>query len=98
MQGSTKAVDGKDDQKDVDVETEIAADRIEARIVYDVRPRSLPGKDFDVIVVSWDHDIVGDVNSYSKAGIIDDVYQSNAAVELHDACDGDECLVFKLRE
>jgi hypothetical protein len=84
------------DQTDVSVETEIAADRIEARVDVNVKPRSWPSKEFDVIVLTWDHNTVKDVNSYSKAGIINKVYQSNAAVELYDAADGDECVVFKL--
>jgi hypothetical protein len=98
MQGSTQANDVESDQTDVAVETEIEADRVEARVSCDVKPRNWPGKDFDVIVLTWDHDAVNGVNSFSKASIINDVYQSNAAVELHDSCDGDEAVVFKVAE
>ena len=87
----------EEDQTDVDVETEIAADRIEAAVSCDVQPRNWPGKDHDVIVVSWDTQMEG-VNGYHKASIIDAVYQSNAAVELHTTRDDSRAVVFKLRE
>lgn len=88
----------KSDQSDVSIETEIEADRIEAAVDCEILPRDWPNKDFEVIVVQWDHDIVGDVNSFSKARIINEVFQSNASVELYDTADGEEYVVFKVAE
>jgi len=94
----SETIQTQEEQRNVDVETEIAADRIEAAVACEVKPRNWPGKDRDVIVVSWDHNASKGVNSFSKASIIDAVYQSNASVELHNASDGDEAVVFMVRE
>jgi len=86
------------DQADVSVKTEIAADRIRDCVRCDVVARNWPSNDYDVIILYWDDNAVNGPNSYAKGSIIDDVYQSNAAVELHSACDGEERLTFKLRD
>jgi len=91
----------KEEQHDVDTKTEIAAERIAHELGMEIEEsviaRSWPGDDEDTIIVSWEEDVTG-VNSFHKASVIDDVYQSGANVRLHNTDDDNSAVWFRLRD
>jgi len=90
-----------ENQHDVATKTKSAAEQIAKELGMEigagVKARSWARYEHDVIIVTW-NEVAAGVNGFRKGSIINDVYQSDANVELQSAEDGNAALQFKLRD